>query len=211
MKKAQYSDKNVVVDILTQSFDTNKSVNSVIKQDGNRVKRIQALMEYSFKMCYTFGEVFLSDDDNACALILFPDKKRTTSSSLFWDLKLVYKSIGLANLNNVLNREAFIKKARPKEPLYYIWFGGVRPDYQNKGIGTSLLSEVLQYSISYKRSAFLETSAEENVSLYQKFGFKIYNELDLGYKLYMMKRSSDAVTDISNSKRPNISIRIFED
>ena len=62
MIKAAYSDKNLVVDILTDSFETNQSVNYIVKQDKKRVNRIRSLMDYSFEVCYSFGEVFLSDN-----------------------------------------------------------------------------------------------------------------------------------------------------
>lgn len=62
MKKANLEDRKLIVDILTESFDANHSVNYIIKQDSKRKKRIQALMNYSFDVCRAFGDVFLSDD-----------------------------------------------------------------------------------------------------------------------------------------------------
>lgn len=62
MKNADYKDKSLISDILTNSFDSNQSVNYIVKQDGKRFKRIRALMDYSFEVCYLFGDVFLSDD-----------------------------------------------------------------------------------------------------------------------------------------------------
>lgn len=38
MIKAVYTDKALIVDILTKSFDTNQSVNYIVKQDENRLK-----------------------------------------------------------------------------------------------------------------------------------------------------------------------------
>ena len=70
MIRAEYTDKNLIVDILTKSFNDNQSVNYVIKQDNGRIDRIKNLMKYSFDMCYSFGDVFLSDDKKGCALIL---------------------------------------------------------------------------------------------------------------------------------------------
>jgi len=77
MKKAEYNDKDLIVDILTKSFETNQSVNYIVKQDSKRLSRIRSLMDYSFEVCHSFGDVFLSDDNKACALVLYPDKKRT--------------------------------------------------------------------------------------------------------------------------------------
>jgi len=64
------------VNILANSFDNNKSVNYIIKQDKKRAERIKNLIKYSFDMCYFFGNVFLSDNKKACALILLPEKKK---------------------------------------------------------------------------------------------------------------------------------------
>ncbi len=188
MRKAIYRDRGTVVDILTRAFDTNKSVNSVIKQDKHRVNRMKELMTYSFEVCFQFGEVFLSSDNKACALALLPDQKRTTIKSLLWDARLIYKSIGITNVTKVLKRELEIRKMYPKEPMYHLWFGGVDPKYQHQGIGTKLLNDLIQKAVSSGRSIFLETSTIENLPLYQRCGFEIYQELELGYKLYLMRR-----------------------
>ncbi|MEJ7683000.1 MAG: hypothetical protein WKG06_35120 [Segetibacter sp.] len=84
MKKAELRDKNLVVDILTKSFDNNQSVNYIVKQDQKRVQRVSSLMDYSFEVCYLFGDVFLSDDKKACALVTYPDKKRLLSNLYYW-------------------------------------------------------------------------------------------------------------------------------
>ena len=99
MKKAEYNDKDLIVDILTKSFETNQSVNYIVEQDDKRQKRIRYLMDYSFEVCYLFGEVYLSEDDKSRALILYPDKKTTTLKSILLDVELMFKCIGIANIS----------------------------------------------------------------------------------------------------------------
>lgn len=188
MVKAKYSDKNLVVDILTKSFDTNQSVNYIVKQDAKRTQRVRALMDYSFEVCYLFGDVFLSEDKRACALITYPDKKRTTAKSILLDVTLILSVVGLENIKKTLARESLINKIQPKELKYYLWFIGVDPEYQNEGIGTILLDELIEDSEHKKRPIYLETSTLKNLPWYQKFGFQIYHELDLSYKLFFLKR-----------------------
>ncbi len=188
MIKAGYKDKNLVVDILTKSFDTNQSVNYIVKQDKNRIKRVRALMDYSFEVCYMFGNVFLSDNKKACALILFPDRKKTTLTSILLDIKLILSCVGLGNIKKALGRESKIKKIQPNELMYYLWFIGVDPEYQNTGIGSELLNAIITDSHLKKRTIYLETSTLKNLPWYQKFGFQIYSELDLSYKLFFLKK-----------------------
>lgn len=79
MKNATTKDRNLVIDILTHEFDANQSVNYIVKQDSGRAGRIRALMAYSYKICTMFGDVFLSDDQSACALIQYPRIGRVTA------------------------------------------------------------------------------------------------------------------------------------
>ena len=41
--------KELIIDVLTDSFLENKSVNFIIKKDKNKRKRVEALMQYSYK------------------------------------------------------------------------------------------------------------------------------------------------------------------
>ena len=191
MKKDEYTDKNIIIDILTNSFKTNQSVNYIVQQDHKKIERIRALMEYSFEICYNNGEVFLSDDTKACALILYPDQKKASLKSILLDVKLISKCVGLSNIRKAMRRESLIKSLQPKDKMYYLWFIGVKPEFQGSGIGTTLLHEVIEHSNQIKRPVYLETSTLVNLPWYKKLGFEIYSELDLGYKLFFLKRTSN--------------------
>jgi ribosomal protein S18 acetylase RimI-like enzyme len=186
MNKAKADDKAWVVNLLSQAFQENQSVNYIVRQDDNRERRIAILMEYSFDMCLMFGEVWLSDDRQACALVLFPDKKKTTFNTIYLDIKLVIKSIGITGISKALRRESNIKSKQPKVRMYYLWFIGVNPSSQKKGIGSKLLDEVINQAEQEGRPVFLETSTLINLPWYERFGFKIYDKLELSYTLYFL-------------------------
>ena len=188
MRRADYSDRDLIVNILAKSFDDNKSVNYIVKQDEKRAMRMRKLMEYSFDVCYLFGDIFLTDDRKGCALIVMPDKKKTTLKSIMLDAKLALSVIGLSNIKKAMNRESMINKLHPKEPFYYLWFIGVDPSEQNNGIGTKLLNDVINEAKSKHRPIYLETSTLKNIPWYEKFGFTVYEKLDFGYELFCMKK-----------------------
>ena len=188
MKKASREEKELVVNMLSQSFDSNQSVNYIVNQDARRKERIRGLMDYSFEICNMFGEVLLSDDRKACALIVYPDQKKSTLKSSLLDAKLALQCVGLANIKRTLDREALIKKIQPQELMTYLWFIGVAPADQGNGIGSQFLQSIIQSSTQKKRPIYLETSTVRNLPWYQKHGFDIYNEHDLSYRLYFLKR-----------------------
>ena len=187
MIKAGYNERTRVVDMLINSFDDNKSVNYIIQAGKFRKQRIKRLMEYSFDTCLLFGDVYLSEDKKGCALILLPEKKRMTMQSIWLDIKLIFTCIGLLRLKKVMMREAKVKKLQLKERSCYLWYIGVHRDYQNSGIGTELLKEIIEQSKTESRTICLETSALKNLPWYKKFGFVVYNELDIGYPLYFLQ------------------------
>ena len=187
MMRATLNDKELVADILTRSFVDNKSVNYIIKQDEKKEQRLKRLMEYSFDICNLFGDVFISDDRKACALVVIPDRKKVTLKTILLDAKMALSVTGLLNIKKAISRESAIQKIHPDVPLYYLWFIGVEPSQQGYGTGSKLLNEIIQKGLSENRTICLETSTTKNIPWYEKHGFKIYRELDFGYKLYCMK------------------------
>lgn len=185
MITATSSDKNRVVEILTASFDTNKSVNYIVKQGNERMARIRKLMEYSFDVCLLSGVVYLSEDRNACVLTLLPDKKKTGLQTIWWDIRLICQVTGLSGIRKTLRREARIKKMYPAIKMNYLWFIGVTPAEQHRGAGSRLLKEVINSS---GRPVYLETSMPENVNWYQRHGFEVYATLAFEYgELFMLR------------------------
>jgi hypothetical protein len=191
MIKAETVDKTTVITILSNSFIDNKSVNFVVLNDNNRIARIKALMDYSFEMCSAFGEVWLTEDKKGCALILFPQNKKTTVNSIWLNVRLIIQAIGVSGISKTLKREAQIHKIQPHEKMAYLWFIGVDPAFQQKGIGSKLLMQIIARYSEMNLPLFLETSTQKNIPWYQSFGFTIYNQITLGYSLFFLKRRPD--------------------
>jgi ribosomal protein S18 acetylase RimI-like enzyme len=145
-------------------------------------------MGYSFDYCKEFGEVYMSDDGRAFALVLFPEKKKASLKSMMWDAKLASNVIGFSRVMQVLNRETLIKKNHPRQPITYLWFIGVDPRLQGKGVGSTLLKTVIEMSERKERPIYLETSVDKNLPWYKSFGFEIYKTIDLSYDLFLLRR-----------------------
>lgn len=188
MIKAVPTDKPLVINILGQAFKNNKSVKFIVGAGLTSKKRIDALMDYSFELCSLFGEIWLSDDRRGCALILYPHLKRFSFKSIYLDIKLIIRAIGIEGIFKVLNRESQIKRIQPKESAIYLWFIGVDPAVQHRGTGTKLLKEVLVIAENQGFPVYLETSTISNLPWYKSLGFKIYDQLVLDYTLFFLKR-----------------------
>lgn len=187
MKRATKEDKNLVIGMLTKSFIDNQSVNYIVLQDDKREQRIQALMDYSFEVCYSYGEVWLCENCKACALILYPHLKQTSLASMWLDIRLIFQAIGLSGIRKTLAREAKIKAKQPKKNMCYLLFIGVDPLSQHQGTGSLLLHNIIVAARSNGLPVYLETSSVRNLHWYAQFGFEEYATINLGYILHFLK------------------------
>jgi len=188
MIKVNSDDRKVVIELLSKSFKDNKSILYLTSPNNGSINKLHSLMGYCNDVCSLFGKVYLSDDQKACALILYPHWKRTTLRSIWNDLKLIYSVIGFGRIIKVMRREMLIKKKHSKENMIYLWFIGVDPLYQGLGIGNKLLLEVLEDSDRKGLPVYLETSTLKNLAWYKSFGFEIYDKLEMEYTLFFLKR-----------------------
>ncbi len=78
----------------------------------------------------------------------------------------------------------------PTEPHYYLQFMGTHPDFQGRGIGSSLLRPVLRRCDEELLSAYLDASSEHSRDFYLGQGFEVVGELPLstGARFWQMCR-----------------------
>lgn len=67
---------------------------------------------------------------------------------------------------------ALLEEHHPREPHEYLWFLGVVPAAQGRGIGTELLAPVLERADRAQVPAYLEASSPRNRALYERHGFE---------------------------------------
>ncbi|PWJ58725.1 hypothetical protein CLV98_10391 [Dyadobacter jejuensis] len=84
--------------MLTGCFINNHSVNYLIPQGASRRKRIRNLMDYPFEICFQYGAVYKIEEKTACALVSFPEVKKSLSKVLGLELRLITSNIGLRNI-----------------------------------------------------------------------------------------------------------------
>jgi ribosomal protein S18 acetylase RimI-like enzyme len=190
MIKATENNKNHIIDILTKSFNDNKSTNWAVKKDKKRLMRIAGLMHYACDLCEAQNGAFLSDDQTGAILYDFPRTSKYTISRLRNDIRFILNVIGPERLLRVLKRENYIKKFHPDEEYIYLWFLGVLPEWQGNGTGSKMLSELIDLADKINLPIYLETSNPRNLELYKRFGFSVYHVWDsdfIGFPIWFMR------------------------
>lgn len=195
MIKADKTHKERVIEILSECFETNKSVNWIIKQDAKRVERIRYLIDYSFDTCIETGHIYLTEDLSGAIVCSNSDDKLPVLEEAYLTLRFVLKVTGITGIGKALRREKYINQFHPKDQEFiYIWFIGLKKNEQGKGLGPAMLQEVIDRSNEEQIPIYLETSNERNLNFYKKHGFDVYHiapEDVFGFKLYFLRRLQD--------------------
>lgn len=83
----------------------------------------------------------------------------------------------LRRLKNGLQVLTQIQSQHPEEPHGYVAVLAVEPSAQKQGIGRVLLSSFIAECDQRHEAVHLETSREENVGYYERFGFRLVRTL----------------------------------
>lgn len=65
------------------------------------------------------------------------------------------------------------ERHHPREPHWYLVVLSIRPAFQRRGLGTSLVECGLERADASSMPCYLETSDRANVAFYQRFGFEV--------------------------------------
>ncbi|MFK7730723.1 MAG: GNAT family N-acetyltransferase [Pseudomonadales bacterium] len=172
-------DSQLLAEILADAFQDDPVVRWVIpdsKYDQKffTVDLVQAYLPH--KHCWVLG-------DGQGASCWLPPAADVKSAPLL-PLLSVFVPIIFKHGFQCVKRGGVIERVfaehRPTQAHYYLHMLGARHGQQGKGIGSALLREGLQVVDQHAMPAYLESSNESNVPLYERFGFEITSEQTLG-------------------------------
>lgn len=188
MKKATWSDKNVVVDILTKTFRMNPHADVLVNEEKNKNK-VRLMMEYLFEDTYNRGEIYLSEDGNAVALWRTSKPVKFNPGYLFRKLTL-WLRMGVDSAYKMLKMDRLISMYHPKkEKFAHLYTIGVLPEGKGKGYSRKFIDYMSKKMDETKSVLFLDTVGPTNIGTYNKFGFHVFRTFNMnGKQIFCMNK-----------------------
>jgi len=182
VRKIVTKDHTRVTDLLGRAFDDDPVMNFMAKPDARRSDRIRMIMDLALrKLTFPFGETYVTEGFEGAALWNPPNGRPHGLLNDLSMLPAMVRVAGLSRMPRVLGALQTMDKKHPKEPHYYLLAIGVEPDSQGRGIGTQLMAPILERADQEKMPAYLESSKEKNLPLYQRNGFEVVERIELPY------------------------------
>jgi ribosomal protein S18 acetylase RimI-like enzyme len=87
--------------------------------------------------------------------------------------------IGGRDIPRQLRAVALMDRHHPREPHWYLWFLGVAPEAQGRGLGAALMEPALERCDAEGMPAYLDATTWSIRRYYERFGFEVTGELTL--------------------------------
>ncbi len=176
VRKVRSDDLRSVAASLSLAFYDDPPTRWVFPDDQRRkILMEKALYFYLRKLWYRHGECLTTDDYSGAALWVPPGGWEVGPVQQILLLPGMAMRMGFS-LGRLLHAVGTLEANHPKEHHFYLPFAGVVPERQGQGIGSTLLTPVLERCDLEQIPAYLEASSPRNRRLYERYGFNVTEE-----------------------------------
>jgi len=176
--KVQKKDLENSVNVLTDAF----SKESMWKEVFNDENKNRILTEVMVRFCLKYGNVLSTSEKLEGIMAIAPDDKGMTtwriirSGAFFLSMKIGKEAKKMEVLSKAVEEA---KKSLNLASYIHLLIMGVSQEFQGKGFGGKLLRALIKKAEKEKKTVYLETQKEENVSFYEKYGFSVKKKIIL--------------------------------
>lgn len=177
VRPVESGDVAAVSACLARAFDEDPVSRFLFPVARRRRRRLEHY--FSFQIRHSFlsrGEAWTTDDLAGASLWMPPARQAPSLSEALTQLAAAVRIIG-RQTPRAFRLLSLLEAARPKTPHHYLGTIGTDPLRQREGVGTALMSVVLNRLDPAGVPCFLESSREENLSFYGKLGFEVTGEV----------------------------------
>ena len=176
IRKTVPADEPVVVDTIVLAFSTDPVWRWCWPDPDRYLASAPRFIRAFAGGAFTHGGAYCCHDYAGACLWLRPNV-HSDEDALGEILQHTLSDAVRADLNGVLEQ---MEKYRPTAPHWYLPIIGVDPSRQGKGYGSLLLRHALDDCDREHLPAYLESTNDKNVALYQRHGFEVIGTIQSG-------------------------------
>jgi ribosomal protein S18 acetylase RimI-like enzyme len=172
VKLLKPTDNLEIAEALARAFQNESGWSYVIPDPKLRAQRLVGAFHLFLRDEHRKGAVYGTEGIEAVTLWRGPGQAR---DSLFDTTRLIIPFVQCLRFSIFRGLEVadLIEKHLPTEPFWYLHYAGCDPAFQGKGYGGAAIRAGLARADEDGLPAYLETADENNLALYQTFGFEV--------------------------------------
>ncbi len=171
-------------EMLVRSFFNDPKLTHILPEKDARKERGRHLFAFELRYGLRYGRVFTTSPNLEGVAVWIPSER---SAITFWRAMLcggmaLQRGLGkeaMARLEAFSNQVDEYHKKHLPDPHCYLFFIGVDPRHQGQGYGGKLMRPMLEWLDEKGMACYLNTQNEENIGLYEHFGFRVVEQVTL--------------------------------
>ena len=190
VRKATRADVPALAAALARAFHDDPAFRWMFPDEPSRLASSERYFSVRARQLLAQDEVYTTEDIAGAALWTRPDRWGTPARELL-PLLAVAPSFG-RRLPRVLRGLESIEARHPGPAHFYLAVLGTDPAAQGRGVGSALLTRMLEQCDRDDVPAYLETATERNIAFYARHGFDVTDQLTLpkGPPVWLMWRDA---------------------
>ena len=169
-------------DVLARAFFSDPAWVYAVPDGERRARVLPWFFRAATRYGRLYGDVPLSPQGDAAAILLPPDRPRLRSARLVRVglIQMPFRA-GLRGFSRFLSMWRTLEERHDADVgprHWYVWLLGVDPASQGKGVGGALLSSICERADRDGVPCYLDTTNERNLAFYRRHGFEVVYEGD---------------------------------
>ncbi|XVJ66108.1 MAG: hypothetical protein HEQ40_08090 [Lacibacter sp.] len=175
MRRGNENDRELVVKILSVTFESNPAVRWMLRKGKYYNASLQRMANFVFSKSLRNDGVLISANEKGVALYYKANAGVRLIPDFFEELLFIIRSVPILKIPVLIQRELHRKSIRPaSKPYLYFWFLGVLPE--DAGAGFELKNALFAEARKQQLPIYLETSIKRNMHVYERIGFQTYHQ-----------------------------------
>jgi ribosomal protein S18 acetylase RimI-like enzyme len=191
-RAATWADADPLAATLARAFHDDPLICFILRDEATRAAKMPRLFKLLFKLGLPHGACDVTEGFEAAALWRPPGAWEIPWWQYITNGAEFVGIFGLGGARHVTFVMDVIEKRHPHEPHWYLQAIGTDTAKQGKGFGGVVIRRGLAKADEAGMPAYLESSKETNIPIYQSFGFEVTGEIKLpnGPTLWPMWRKA---------------------
>jgi ribosomal protein S18 acetylase RimI-like enzyme len=171
--------------VLADAFQRDPLWNKICERGPDLEKRLRTIFEVSVRYCLKYGEVYAPSEDLEGVMGFVPGKyadmnlwRMIRSGSMGSAMRIGLNAVKkMAPIFKIVHEDRRIHMAG--HTFLHLSVVGVATELQDKGFGRKLIGAAIEKSQREGLQLYLETETEENMKMYEHFGFRLLKRITL--------------------------------
>jgi GNAT superfamily N-acetyltransferase len=176
VRLATHHDLERAASTLGDAFADYSWTRHTVAADDHRARMRQIQELFLSRVSLDHGRVWVTDRCKAVAVWSLPD---TMGKADLGAIMPALAELAGDRAHAWGEAEEALAPYKPKEPVWTLETVGVQPEHQGRGLGSAVIRPGIEAARQAGFPAWLGTSSERNLRLYQRLGFRVTAEVDL--------------------------------